>query len=248
MKRHFIPLLAIGLFTAAQVSADETVTPSNSEKTTAQVSAEETVTLSDQEKLNYAFGYSLGKSFKSQGIEIDLDILVKGMKDGLSDSKAVMSQQEMTGVLKAFQREQMAKQMAARQALVKENLKAGKAFLAENKTKEGVVTLPSGLQYKVITPGTGKTPKATDKVKTNYRGTLIDGTEFDSSYKRGKPATFPVKGVIKGWTEALQLMKEGAKWQLFIPSDLAYGKRGAGKKIGTNATLIFEIELISIEE
>jgi FKBP-type peptidyl-prolyl cis-trans isomerase len=230
MKRHFIPLLAISLFT------------------TAQVSAEETDTLSDQEKLNYAFGYSLGKNFKSQGIDIDLDILVKGMKDGLSDSKAVMSQQEMTGVLKAFQREQMAKQMAARQTLAKENLRAGKAFLAENKTKEGVVTLPSGLQYKVITPGTGKTPKATDKVKTHYRGTLIDGTEFDSSHKRGKPATFPVKGVIKGWTEALQLMKEGAKWQLFIPPNLAYGKRGAGNKIGTNATLIFDIELISIEE
>jgi len=228
MKRYFIPLLAISLLST--------------------VSAQETVTLTDQDKLNYAFGYSLGKNFKSQGIEINVDMLVKGMKDALSDSKISVSQQEMSGVLKNFQREHMAKRMAARQALTEKNIKAGQAFLAENKTKDGVVTLPSGLQYKVITPGTGKTPKATDKVKTHYRGTLIDGTEFDSSYKRGKPTTFPVKSVIKGWTEALQLMKEGAKWQLFIPPDLAYGKRGAGNKIGANATLIFDIELISIEE
>ncbi|KHD07323.1 hypothetical protein PN36_18070 [Candidatus Thiomargarita nelsonii] len=226
MKRYFIPLLSISLLST--VSAQETLT--------------------DQDKLNYTFGYTIGNNFKSQGIELNLDMLVKGMKAALSDSEALVSQQEMSAVLKNFQKKQMAKRMAARQALTETNIKAGEAFLAENKTKEGVVTLPSGLQYKVITPGTGKTPKATDKVKTHYRGTLIDGTEFDSSYKRGKPATFPVKGVIKGWTEALQLMKEGAKWQLFIPADLAYGKRGAGKKIGANATLIFEIELISIEE
>jgi len=228
MKRYFIPLLAISLLST--------------------VSAQETVTLTVQDKLNYAFGYTLGKNFKNQGIKINVDMLVKGLKDALSDSQALVNQQEMSGVLKNFQREHLAKRMAARQALIEKNIKAGQAFLAENKTKDGVVTLPSGLQYKVITPGTGKTPKATDKVKTHYRGTLIDGTEFDSSYKRGKPATFPVKGVIKGWTEALQLMKEGAKWQLFIPHDLAYGKRGVGNKIGPNATLIFDIELISIEE
>ncbi len=226
MKKSLIPLLAISLLST--VSAQETLT--------------------DQDQLNYTFGYSLGNNFKKQGIEINVDMLVKGMKDALSGSQALLSQQEMSGVLKNFQKEQMAKRMAARQASTEKNLKAGQTFLAENKTKEGVVTLPSGLQYKVITPGTGKTPKATDKVKTHYRGTLIDGTEFDSSYKRGKPATFPVNGVIKGWTEALQLMKEGAKWQLFIPPDLAYGKRGAGNKIGANATLIFDIELISIEE
>jgi FKBP-type peptidyl-prolyl cis-trans isomerase len=128
------------------------------------------------------------------------------------------------------------------------NMKEGEAFLAENKKKEGVVTLPSGLQYKVITAGTGKKPKATDTVTTQYRGTLIDGTEFDSSYKRGQPTTFPVAGVITGWTEALQLMPVGSKWQLFIPSNLAYGPRGAGHLIGPNATLVFEVELLSIED
>jgi len=132
--------------------------------------------------------------------------------------------------------------------LAKKNLEEGKAFLAKKAKTDGVVTLPSGLQYKVITAGTGKTPKLTDKVTTHYRGTLINGTEFDSSYKRGEPATFPVQGVIAGWTEALQLMKEGAKWKLFIPAKLAYGKPGKGGKIGPNATLIFKIELLSVGE
>jgi FKBP-type peptidyl-prolyl cis-trans isomerase FklB len=133
------------------------------------------------------------------------------------------------------------------QQLADKNQKEGEVFLAENKKKKGVVTLPSGLQYHVITAGTGKIPKATDTVTTHYRGTLIDGTEFDSSYKRGEPASFPVNGVIKGWTEALQLMKVGSKWQLFIPSNLAYGPQGAGQVIGPSATLIFEIELLSIK-
>jgi FKBP-type peptidyl-prolyl cis-trans isomerase len=128
------------------------------------------------------------------------------------------------------------------------NKKEGEAFLAANKSKPGVVTLPSGLQYKILTAGTGPKPTATDSVNCNYRGTLIDGKEFDSSYKRGKPVTFPVTGVIKGWTEALQLMPVGSKWQLFIPSDLAYGDRGAGADIGPGATLVFEVELISIED
>ena len=138
--------------------------------------------------------------------------------------------------------------MAEMAKISEKNKKEGETFLAENKKKEGVKTLPSGLQYKVITEGTGKMPKETDTVTTHYRGTLIDGTEFDSSHKRGQPATFAVKGVIKGWTEALQLMKEGSKWQLFIPSELAYGERGAGQTIGPYATLIFDIELISIQE
>jgi len=133
------------------------------------------------------------------------------------------------------------------QKLSEKNKADGEKFLAENAKNEGVKSLPSGLQYKEITPGKGKSPKATDTVTTHYKGTLIDGTEFDSSYKRGEPATFPVSGVISGWTEALQLMKEGAKWQLFIPSDLAYGERGAGRDIGPNATLIFEVELISVK-
>ena len=148
----------------------------------------------------------------------------------------------------AFQKEMMAKHAEVMNTLGEKNKKEGEVFLAENKKKEGVTTLPSGLQYKVIKAGTGKKPKSTDTVTVNYRGTLIDGTEFDSSYRRGEPASFGVSGVIPGWTEAMQLMQEGAKWQVVVPPNLAYGEKGAGPNIGPNATLIFEIELISIQE
>jgi FKBP-type peptidyl-prolyl cis-trans isomerase len=217
---------------------------------TISVSAEEaTLKLESQEdKLSYVFGQNIGKNLKQQEIEVNTDILVQGMQDALADKTPLLTEEEMSEVLMSYQKDRIAKQAEKQKQAGEKNLQEGKAFLAENKEKEGVVTLESGLQYKVMTPGTGATPKAEDKVTTNYRGTLIDGTEFDSSYSRGKPATFPVKGVIKGWTEALQLMKEGAKWQLFIPSDLAYGERGAGSKIGPNSTLIFEIELLSIEK
>jgi FKBP-type peptidyl-prolyl cis-trans isomerase FklB len=147
----------------------------------------------------------------------------------------------------AFQQEMMANQSKKAGELAEKNQKEGEAFLAANKKKDSVITLPSGLQYKVIAEGTGKMPTLNDTVTTNYRGTLIDGTEFDNSYKRGEPATFPVSGVIPGWTEALQHMKVGAKWQLFVPSNLGYGERGAGETIGPNATLIFEVELLSIK-
>jgi len=153
----------------------------------------------------------------------------------------------MLTVKKAFTQEMMARQAEEAKKLAEKNKKSGEAFLEGNKTKEGVKTLPSGLQYKVITEGTGKSPKVTDTVTVNYRGTFIDGTEFDSSYKRGQPATFQVNSVIPGWTEALQLLKEGAKWQLFIPPQLAYGEKGAGGVIGPNTTLIFEVELISVK-
>jgi FKBP-type peptidyl-prolyl cis-trans isomerase FklB len=153
----------------------------------------------------------------------------------------------MKEAFEAFQKEVVAKQEVKAKESADKNLKAGEAFLAENAKKEGVVTLPSGLQYKVIEAGSGKTPKASDTVTVNYRGTLIDGKEFDSSYKRGEPATFPVSGVIAGWTEALQLMKEGAKWQLVIPPGLAYGEKGAGPVIGPNSTLVFEVELIKVQ-
>jgi len=159
----------------------------------------------------------------------------------------LMTEEEIRESLSALQKELMEKQAEKTKLMGEKNKKEGEAFLAENKKKEGVVTLPSGLQYKVIKEGTGKQPSADATVETNYRGTLIDGTEFDSSYKRGQAATFPVNGVIAGWTEALQLMKEGAKWQLFVPANLAYGERGAGNVIGPNATLIFEVELISVK-
>ena len=203
-----------------------------------QVYAQGKVVLKNQkEKVSYIIGMDIGSNMKRQSIDVDPNIFAKGIKDALSGEKPLLTEQEIQETMIAFQREVMEKQK-----------KRGEVFLAENKNKEGVKTLPSGLQYKVIKAGTGKIPKLNDTVTTHYRGTLIDGTEFDSSYKRGQPVSFPVSGVIPGWTEALQLMQEGAKWQLFIPSNLAYGERGAGGIIGPNATLIFEIELISIQE
>ncbi len=202
----------------------------------------------EKDKISYSMGVDIGKRLKQQSIDFDPDLFAKGLKDVYSGGEVLLTDQEIKETLTAFQKTLIAKQAEARKHMGEKNKQEGDAFLTENKQKEGVTTLPSGLQYTVIEAGTGKTPKATDTVVTNYRGTLINGTEFDSSYKRGKPATFPVNGVIKGWTEALQLMKEGAKWKLFIPSDLAYGERGAGNTIGPNATLIFDIELISVKE
>ena len=200
-----------------------------------------------KDKTSYSMGMNVGTSFKQQSIDINADIFMKGFKDALSGAKPLLTDDEMRSMILAVQKEVMAKQTEKMTAVAGKNKKEGETFLAENMKKEGVKTLASGLQYKVITEGTGKMPKATDTVTTNYRGTLVDGTEFDSSYKRGEPATFPVNGVIAGWTEALQLMKTGAKWQLFVPSNLAYGERGTGP-IGPNAVLLFEVELISIKE
>ncbi len=208
--------------------------------------AEKAELKTQKDKVSYAIGMDMGNSLKKNSIEVDPEMLVKGMRDALSGGKTLMTEQEVRETLVAFQTEFQAKQQEKMKALAEKNKKEGEAFLAENKKKGGVKTLPSGLQYKVITEGKGASPKETDTVTVQYRGTLIDGTEFDSSYKRNEPATFPVNGVIKGWTEALQLMKEGAKWQLFIPANLAYGERGAGGVIGPNATLIFEVELIKI--
>lgn len=203
--------------------------------------------LQDQKaRVSYSIGMSMGNNLKQQSVEVDLDILARGIKDALSSAKALMTEEEIHQCLTEWQQEMMIKQNAAAQKLGESNMKDGEVFLSENKNKEGVITLPSGLQYKVLKAGAGAKPKSTDTVTTHYRGTLIDGTEFDSSYKRGQPARFPVNRVIAGWTEALQLMEVGAKWQLFVPSNLAYGARGSGDKIGPNATLIFEVELIAI--
>jgi len=217
--------------------------------TALQVSAEQSQTLTDTEKLSYSFGYTIGNNLKMQGIDINADKLIKGIQDALSASTPLLSQAERKTILGTFKKKMMAKQLEARKALASQNRKEGKAFLAKNATEKGVITLKSGLQYKVIKPGTGNIPEATDKVTTLYQGTLLNGTLFDSSLKRDEPTTFPVNGVIAGWREALQLMKEGAKWRLFVPPKLAYGKRGTPTgTIGPNATLIFEIELISINK
>ena len=213
------------------------------------MSAEENLVLkNEKDKVSYIIGTEIGKNFKKQSIDIDPDVLTRGIKDAISGGKPLLTEQEVQETMATFQKEMMAKQEELTKKLGEKNKKEGEVFLAENKKKEGVKTLPSGLQYKVIKAGTGKKPKINDTVTTHYRGTLIDGTEFDSSYRRGQPVSFPVSGVIPGWTEALQLMEEGAKWQLFIPPNLAYGERGTGRDIGPNATLIFEIELISIQE
>jgi len=201
----------------------------------------------ESDKISYSVGYRLGSDFKRQEVDIKSDMLVQGIEDATSGGEALMTEEEMRTVMMSLANRVKAEQMEKMKKQGAENVKAGEAFLAENAGKEGVKTTDSGLQYKVITAGEGKSPQKSDKVTVHYRGTLIDGTEFDSSYSRGEPATFGVGQVIPGWTEALQLMKEGDKWEIVIPSQLAYGERGAGAKIPPSSTLIFEVELISVD-
>ncbi len=194
------------------------------------------------EKISYIIGRDMAANLRKQGLEIEVEPFMQGMKEALSGKPSVLSQAEVQQAMMALQQSMQGKG----QGNAAQNKKAGEEFLDQNKNKAGVKTLPSGLQYQVLQEGKGKSPAKTDKVTTHYHGTLIDGTVFDSSYERGQPATFPVNGVISGWTEALQLMREGAKWRLFIPSNLAYGAQGAGDVIGPNTTLIFDVELISV--
>lgn len=201
----------------------------------------------EKQKDSYALGMNVGRDLSRQPIDIDVTPFLQGMRDALEKRKSQLTDDEIKAALAQLQSQATTKAEAENKILGEANLKQGEEFLAGNKTKPGVVALPSGLQYKVITAGTGPKPTAADTVVCDYRGTLINGKEFDSSYKRGQPASFPVGGVIKGWTEALQMMPVGSKWELFIPPDLAYGARGAGPDIGPNSTLIFEVELHSIK-
>jgi FKBP-type peptidyl-prolyl cis-trans isomerase len=201
-----------------------------------------------KDKFSYSLGMNLGASLHRQAVPVDPAILARGLRDSLAGGKTLLTEDEARATLMEVQNDLRKKQQEKMQLVGETNKKEGEAFLAANKGKEGVVTLPDGLQYKILTQGTGPKPSASDSVVCNYRGALINGTEFDSSYKRGQPTTFPVSGVIKGWTEALPLMPVGSKWQLFIPPDLAYADHGAGPDIGPNATLIFEVELLSIQE
>ncbi len=214
---------------------------------TAAVAQQATQLKDDREKVSYSIGLDIGSTFKKQYMDVDMDVLMRGLKDGMSGAKPAMSEEEVRATMTAYSKTMMEKQAQRTKESAATNLEKGQKFLEENKSKEGVKTTASGLQYKVLTEGNGPSPKDTDTVVTNYRGTTIDGKEFDSSYKRNEPATFPVNRVIKGWTEALQMMKTGSKYQLFIPANLAYGERGAGQDIGPNSTLIFEVELLEIK-
>lgn len=201
----------------------------------------------DEQKVSYGIGLMEGKRFK-QDFNVDVDAFTAGLKASTSGEKALMTEDEIKTTIQAFGQKLMAKREEEQKALGEKNKTASAAFMTENGKKEGIKTTASGLQYKVVTEGKGAKPKADDTVEVNYKGTLIDGTEFDSSYKRGQPVTFPVNGVIPGWTEALQLMPVGSKFELFIPSDLAYGPGGTGGVIGPNQALIFEVELLDIKK
>ena len=199
-----------------------------------------------KQKASYAIGMNIGNGLKKDAVDIDTAALARGLKDAVAGAKPALTDADMKAALTAMGTEVRAKQQAKATADAAINKKVGDDFLAANKAKEGVVVLPSGLQYKILKAGTGPKPTLTDKVTCNYAGTLVQGKEFDSSYKRGEPVTFPVNGVIKGWTEALQLMPVGSKWQLVLPPDLGYGDQGAGADIGPKSTLVFEVELLSI--
>jgi len=204
---------------------------------------------SDKEKTGYAIGVSIGTNLKAPLVssKIEVESLIKGIRDTFAGTKLALTDDQIKDIMTEFDKSMARDQVKAMEAAAAKNKAEGEEFLAKNKSKEGVVTLPSGLQYKILKAGTGKKPTDKDTVVCNYRGTLIDGTEFDSSYSRNQPAEFGVTGVIAGWTEALKLMPVGSKWQLFVPSKLAYGDRGAGQMIAPNSTLIFEVELLSIK-
>ncbi|MFZ0773806.1 MAG: FKBP-type peptidyl-prolyl cis-trans isomerase [Candidatus Sulfotelmatobacter sp.] len=248
-------MLLLGTALAQQTPAPTTPTtqpakaqtPAAKRPATAAKSATPLTLKTPKDKFSYALGMKMGENLHKQSVPVDPAILARGLKDALAGGKTLLTDDEAQAAIMEVQSDLHKKQQEKMQEAGAANKKEGEAFLAENKGKEGVVTLPSGLQYKILTAGTGPKPTAADTVSCNYRGTFINGTEFDSSYKTGQPVSFPVSGVIKGWTEALQLMPVGSKWQLFIPSELAYGESGR-PGIEPNSTLIFEVELISIQE
>jgi len=201
-----------------------------------------------KEKVSYALGMQMGKEFQKQSVDLDLPTLVKGLTEAFDGTKTLLTEDEMHVILANAREEFRQKQAAIREEKSEATLLEGEKFLAENKNKEGVISLPSGLQYKILTEGTGKKPEIDEKVICNYRSTLIDGTEFDSSEKHSGPVTLPLRGVIEGWKEALLMMTEGSKWQIFVPPHLAYGKQGSGLVVPANATLVFELELVAVEE
>ena len=258
-------LLAAGMMWLGQAPAQQTPAasaPASSQSSSAATTAKKPaataakkpaaaplVLKTDKEKESYAMGMNIGMGLHHQGLSLDPALVARGMRDALNGGKTALTEDEARAAVHQFQTEAHQKMEAKAQEESVGNRKEGEAFLAANKSKDGVVALPSGLQYKILTAGTGPKPTASDTVTCNYRGTLLNGKEFDSSYKRGQPTSFPVSGVIKGWTEALQLMPVGSKWELFIPADLAYGDHSPpGSDIAPGDTLIFEVELLSIGE
>jgi len=209
--------------------------------------ADDAALTTDKDKVSYSMGVDIGRNLAKQGIDVDADVLVKGLKDGMAGGALKMTDEQMQATMTAFIQGVREKMQAKEQAAGADNKTKGEAYLEANKKKDGWNVTPSGLQYKVVTTGTGPKPKATDTVITQYRGTTIDGTEFDSSYKRNEPAEFPVNAVIPGWTEALQMMPVGSKWQLAIPASLAYGEN-APPQIGPNSVLLFDVELVGIKK
>ncbi|KTC94011.1 FKBP-type peptidyl-prolyl cis-trans isomerase [Legionella erythra] len=243
-----IKLVAAAVVSLAMTTAfAETTTPAAGTTTPATAATPATLT-TDIDKLSYSIGADLGKNFKKQGIEISPSAMAKGLQDGMSGSQLLLTEDQMKDVLSKFQKDLMAKRNAEFTKKAEENKSKGEAFLSQNKTKEGVVTLPSGLQYKIIEKGNGAKPTKEDTVTVEYTGRLIDGQVFDSTDKTGKPATFKVSQVIPGWTEALQLMPAGSVWEVYVPASLAYGPRSVGGPIGPNETLIFKIHLISVKK
>jgi FKBP-type peptidyl-prolyl cis-trans isomerase len=243
--RQTVLVLALAALTLSAEAQKGTI----KKKTLPKASKVEAVApVSKIDRLSYAIGLNFGKQFKSQNIDINPDMLFQALKSVYGNTTPAMTEEEVMNTLQSFEKEMQERMQGDAKKAAEANKEKGKAWLAENKKKAGVVELPSGLQYEVIKEGSGESPKATSTVTTHYTGTLIDGTVFDSSVERGQPAQFPVNGVIKGWTEALQLMKPGSKYKLYIPSDLAYGDGGSPPKIGPGETLIFEVELISVDK
>ncbi len=228
MKRIIISMMALGLSHNICLAEDQSTLAS------------------EHDKISYSVGYQLGEVTKNQSMKLNNEIVLLGVQHALTNTAPSLTAEERQAALNALKEQMIAAQQQRTNAIAGINLEASNKYFAENAKQEGVTTLPSGLQYKELTSGTGKSPKAEDSVTVHYRGKLLDGTEFDSSYKRNKPATFKVNGVIKGWTEALQLMQEGDKWELSIPPELGYGERGAGRNIPANSALLFEVELISV--
>ncbi|MEZ5573446.1 MAG: FKBP-type peptidyl-prolyl cis-trans isomerase [Halioglobus sp.] len=241
MKKYLIPLALVSVVALQACNQKPPAAPAEEAK-----APTESALTSTEQRLSYGIAYGLGQRMKADGVPLDADAFSTGLTDSLSGKESRMTQEEIAAEMQAYQEKAQAEQQAALAAQSEANIAAAAAYLAENSAKEGVVTTDSGLQYEVLTEGTGPKPGPEDTVEVHYRGTLVDGTEFDSSYSRGETVTFGVGQVIPGWTEALQLMPVGSKWKLAIPADLAYGAGGAGQVIGPNAALIFEVELIGI--